>query len=427
MKKYRCVLATVLLLGCSTVSLDLDSGEGRVVIPCVPGQTGTDIENCGTCGHSCSTSNADGCIDGRCVCGMNEDCGDGADCRFGICIPVDLAGRSCEFDPECVAGHVCVEGSCSFVNCVVEACDGVDNDCDGFIDNFGTSPLSQYCLGHALSEDTGVLPPCQRGVRICVNGLWGECVGSVVPQEEQGLLACDGVDNDCDGCIDGAFTLEGICEAQENLIFDVAFLIDVSASMTEEIELVKRTTQLFSSRLTSSAFLWALLEIPGPENARGNVLTDFTDLTTFQGWLDSIVRTHGGREPQWDTVYEITTGEIPLSWRPGAVRIIVLFTDEIGQSTRLSLGESPVDEGIMCSVLTHGEVFIAVTTLLVQGDFDDCSIGFVLPPGYAGSGESCSVDLDCGREICFEGICTTDHVITLVSQLESVLGDPCGG
>jgi hypothetical protein len=67
-----------------------------------------------------------------------------------------------------------------------EACDGLDNDCDGQTDE----DLYANCAGDA--ED------CRRGRRACAAGVWGPCEGAEGPLDE----VCDGVDDDCDGEID---------------------------------------------------------------------------------------------------------------------------------------------------------------------------------------------------------------------------------
>jgi len=82
-------------------------------------------------------------------------------------------------------------------NCqpTTEICDGLDNDCDGQVDE----DLIQQCG----SSNVGA---CQFGTQTCRAGVWGECQGAVEPIEE---ICDDGLDNNCDGQIDEG----GVCEA----------------------------------------------------------------------------------------------------------------------------------------------------------------------------------------------------------------------
>src|SRR5262249_50769351 len=82
-------------------------------------------------------------------------------------------------------------GECSgAVMPVAEACDTLDNDCDGKVDNgdFGQG---------ADCEGPGGAGPCQAGI-----SEWGpsglSCKSAVMPVAE----TCDGVDNDCNGVVD---------------------------------------------------------------------------------------------------------------------------------------------------------------------------------------------------------------------------------
>lgn len=67
-----------------------------------------------------------------------------------------------------------------------EGCNGVDDDCDGRVDEG---------LSRACGSDVG---ECRRGSQTCSGGGWGGCVGSVEPSAED----CNGRDEDCDGRTD---------------------------------------------------------------------------------------------------------------------------------------------------------------------------------------------------------------------------------
>ncbi len=70
-------------------------------------------------------------------------------------------------------------------------CDGVDNDCDGAVDETYEEVSS--------TNQRGV---CVGSVKVCVEGAYAEPDQSFIDGYEAEELSCDGEDNDCDGEID---------------------------------------------------------------------------------------------------------------------------------------------------------------------------------------------------------------------------------
>ncbi|MFY3744294.1 MopE-related protein [Anaeromyxobacter sp. Red801] len=86
-----------------------------------------------------------------------------------------------------------------------ESCNGLDDDCDGQVDE----DLTQACYyGPESSLDPVSRQPrgaCRAGTQACTAGSWGACTGQVLPQPEVCLAEGGGgtaSDEDCDGAID---------------------------------------------------------------------------------------------------------------------------------------------------------------------------------------------------------------------------------
>ncbi|TVR03672.1 MAG: hypothetical protein EA398_04045, partial [Deltaproteobacteria bacterium] len=112
---------------------------------------------------------------------------------------------------ECHGGErVCVQ---TVFPASEERCNGLDDTCDGVVDGVlgadgEPEPLSRPCYGGP--EGTEGVGECRAGVQVCTDGEWpSACVGEVTPQPE----VCDGRDNSCSGAVDDdPVDVGGACE-----------------------------------------------------------------------------------------------------------------------------------------------------------------------------------------------------------------------
>jgi hypothetical protein len=165
-------------------------GTGGSVTTCDPTspQRQTDISNCGTCFNSCVVKNSDPtCVAG--VCGFT--------CFPNFFNADGLASNGCE---------------CVKTNAGVEACDGLDNNCNGTVDegfNFLTDAAN--CGGcNVTCSFPFAMASCMNGMckqGACLPGFYDR--DPLVPgcetaceKSNGGVEICDGQDNDCDGIKD---------------------------------------------------------------------------------------------------------------------------------------------------------------------------------------------------------------------------------
>jgi len=241
-----------------------------------------------------------------------------------------------------------------------EICNNWDDNCNFLIDE------DLYKMCYSGPPETLGVGECVAGQLTCAAGQWGAftptnlfiedfCLGEVVPKPE----ICNGKDDDCDGVIE-----EQLTET------DIVFVIDSSGSMVDEIEAVINALSAFSLSYSDEPNInWALVIGPyrdfNSNFGSKEILKLKTNLGQFSGFLASLqdfynnIPLNGGNEPLYDAVYLIISNLVDssaqqfsesdlswkysnisdppitsfdINWREDAHKVVVVFTDEPGQS-----------------------------------------------------------------------------------------------
>jgi len=189
-------------------------------------------ENCSECLPDFSTEQCDG-HDNNCdgqnnegfvcfatdrpvcaPCDTDQRCQAGSLCRASPDFPGSYCFETCVGQEPCPTGFTCNGTVClldvdaqtrncdDYLVCgIPETCDGIDNDCNGVVDDL--QPGRETNAELAACDRAGV---CQGRGASCVDGAW-QC--EAVPTFEAIEHSCDALDNDCDGEIDEELDCSG--------------------------------------------------------------------------------------------------------------------------------------------------------------------------------------------------------------------------
>ncbi len=350
----------------------------------------THTEHCGACGQSCDDKLANTCVNGRCSCISSDGsrvsdacdapsvCDDGT----GLCLTPDPFGEPCdeiENKPCDNQLKVCVDSYCTTPDCGhPEICDLLDNDCNGWLDELpGGGDLIDSCYsGPPETADIGI---CRSGLNLCVAGSWTLCQGEQLPVTENGLLACDGQDNDCNNCIDDRVIDDVlVCGVRPIIKTDFTFMFDISGSMSDNIAATKTAVDSFSGLYAAASNIrWSIERVS--VNALSTLIDVYhalSDFLSFQTALTSLsISGGGGIEPTYDAVWKTAHGDfnVDLGVDPTAESIYIVFTDEIAQ-TQLSMTEAEV----CAEVIAHNVTLVVFTIPAFYPDWDECALLYPL-------------------------------------------------
>jgi len=293
------------------------------------------------------------------VCVATEDLN--CDGRIGVDLTPPVYREVCGSNVgACRLGAItCVEGvvvCAGEVAETLETCNGVDDDCDGVIDNL----TPKICYDGNPLELTRPLSECRAGVIACDRGAT-VCAGQVLPRDE----ACgSGLDLNCNGRVDDDDTTPGE--------ITLAFVLDRSCSMADIDNAIRGVMIDLAGIRVAPRYRYSLIDVPGNQDS----LPAWQLLSVSSAVFVEFVRGHdtlaGSNEYQLDALNEIAR----MGLAPGYA---IVFTDEPAQALREDTLPADVDANLRTArieplIFARDDDRASFVPMLVRSIYSDVTV-----------------------------------------------------
>lgn len=297
-----------------------------------------------------------------------------------------------------------------------EICDGLDNDCDGDVDEgLGQDHFPDIDLdgfGDSANAYSGCMPP---GGYIEVGGDCDDTRGDVNPDETE---VCDDVDNDCDGQVDENFMELGVTIDEQQTVADIGVEVChneyFGAECASTIAITLTVTNLGDVAVGDDAQFALTLDSPGGDTLiesedLGVALDVGAEVTLTYCYTNSFEVLAADRRALIATV--APPGGLSCGARSDSIDDFEMLLqpevcDGIDNDCNEGIDELPEACGSPLYICvensgTTGDPYLCVITLETESSVDDegCEL-------LGTCGESCQADEDCGASAeCHRGQC----------------------